>query len=100
MLAIFSAKKWPINSLDIKSAFLQGNGINRDIFLTLPKESGTCNIWKLNTTVYGLLDASRIWYLRVKKELQQLGVNTSKYDEATYSFGDMIMIYMVSCVIM
>ena len=35
-------------------------------------------------TVYGLSDASRIWYLTVKRELQQLGVNTSKYDEAIF----------------
>ena len=33
-------------------------------------------------TAYGLSDASRIWYLKVKRELQQFGVNTNKYDEA------------------
>ena len=53
VLAIFSAKEWPINSLDIKSAFFQENEINRDVFLK-PKEAGTSNIWKLNMTVYGL----------------------------------------------
>ena len=31
-----------------------------------PKEPKTDNLWKLLKSVYGLNDASRTWYLRVK----------------------------------
>ena len=34
-----------------------------------PKEANTLNIWKLQKCVYGLADASRYWYLRVREEL-------------------------------
>ena len=47
----------PINP--IKSAFLQGKPVERDVYLNPPKEVHTKKIWKLHTTVYGLGDAPR-----------------------------------------
>ena len=44
------------------------------------KEVNTNNIWKLQKCVYGLADASRYWYLRVKEELIKLGANVSPVD--------------------
>ena len=49
-----------------------------------PREFDNGHIWKLNRTVYGLKDASRAWYLRVKEELIQLGAQISHYDEALF----------------
>ena len=83
-LTLLVSMGWQINSLDIKAAFLQGNHIERDVFIIPPKEADTNKIWKLKKTVYGLADASRTWYLRVKKELTKLGVIPSKYDEAIF----------------
>ena len=40
-LTIIVSHKWKIKSLDIKSAFLQGQPIKREIFLKPPKEAGT-----------------------------------------------------------
>ena len=37
-------------------------------------------LWKLNKTVYGLTDAPRKWYLKVKEELIATG-NICKYDK-------------------
>ena len=84
-LAIIATKNWKCNSIDIKAAFLQGKSINRDVYLKPPKEfrvHGT--IWKLKTTVYGLNDASRIWYMRVKDVLSDLGVKMCSYDAALF----------------
>ena len=55
--------------MDLKTVFLQGKSIERDVFIKPPKEANTNKLWKLNTTVYGLCDAPREWYLSVKKEL-------------------------------
>ena len=42
--------------MDIKSAFLQGKSIQRDVFIKPPKEANTNKLWKLKTTVYELCE--------------------------------------------
>ena len=64
-MAIIVTNCWKINSLDMKTAFLQGKGITCDLLIKPPKEANTTKLWRLNKTVYGLNDASRTWYLRV-----------------------------------
>ena len=84
-----ATKQWEIHSLDISSAFLQGNGIARDVFLKPPAEfAETGKVWKLNRCIYGLNDAPRAWYDRVKEELSKLDGRMSKYDNALFSWYD------------
>lgn len=83
-LSIMAMKEWKCNALDVKTAFLQGNPLQRDIFLKPPKEAGTNMVWKLHKAVYGLNEASRSWYNRVKDELIKTGFTCSKYDEALF----------------
>lgn len=71
-LAMIASNGWTLNSLDVKTAFLQGQQIDRDILIKPPKEAKTTKLWKLNKTVYGLADASRSWYLKLKQELIKL----------------------------
>lgn len=85
VLTVASSKRWNINSVDIKAAFLQGKEIDREIYLKPPKEANAKGkLWLLRKAVYGLSDASRVWYLRVTEELSKLGVTTSKYDKAVF----------------
>ena len=85
VLAMASSKSWSINSIDIKAAFLQGRPINRTVHLKPPKEANSSGkLWLLKKVVYGLADASRVWYLRVVDELSNLGVSVSKYDKALF----------------
>ena len=58
-LAFVVSHKLKIISLDIRSTFLQGQPINREIFLKPPKEAGTDKLWKLSIIVYGLCDAPK-----------------------------------------
>ena len=75
IVCIVSLNGWSIHSIDIKSAFLQGYNIERDVYLKPPKEAATSNkLWKLVTTVYGLVDAPRAWYVRVCDELISAGL--------------------------
>ena len=51
-----------------------------------PKEANSDpnKLWKLNTTIYGLNDASRSWYLNVKSELTKLGAKTCQSDPSVF----------------
>ena len=70
-----------MSSIDNKSVFLQSKEINRQFFLKPPKDfAKEGKVWLLKKTVYGLLDTSKSWYTRVKKELLKLNVKFSTYD--------------------
>ena len=79
-------KKGPKWSINIKSAFLQNKNIDRVVYVKPPKEADCqdTTLWKLNTTIYGLNDASRSWYLNVKKELIGLDAIVCKSDPAVF----------------
>ena len=86
LIATFAAtQKWTIETTDIKSAFLQGSQLNRKVYLKPPKEAGLDNkLWELTKALYGLKDASRQWYFRVKEKLLQLGCKQSKLDPGMF----------------
>ena len=78
VLTIMSIDSWNFHSLDVKTAFLQGNQIDRDVFNKSPKKANVQgSIWKLNKVVYGLADVSCAWYLHVKDVLAKLGLQMS-----------------------
>ena len=85
-LSVAASKKWVCHTVDIKSAFLQGNEISRDIFLKPPPEYDNGKLWKLHKTVYGLSDAARQWYITVKEQLILLGLSVSQLDPALFSW--------------
>ena len=76
--------KWDINLIDIKTTFLQGKKIIRNIVIKPPKEARRNKLWKLNQCAYGLADALRCWYLGLKDKLYRLNISISKYD--SYNF--------------
>lgn len=81
-LAVMASKKWKCHTIDVKSAFLQGFPIEREVFLQPPPEYDNGKVWKLKKTVYGLNDAAKAWYTRVKQEILNLGVAISPVDPA------------------
>ena len=68
-LTIISSFSWHLNSIDVKTAFLQGKEMECIVYLRPPKEAETNKDWRLKKCVYGLADASRYWYLQVKDVL-------------------------------
>ena len=86
-LAISSAKSWNVNSIDIKAAFLQSHKLERTIYLRPPKEANAKGkLWRLNKPVYGLMDASRQWYIRFRDELLKANCKCSKIDPAVFYY--------------
>ena len=86
VLSIAANEKFDIVSGDIKSAFLQGQSLSREVFVVPPKEAnekGT--LWLLKKGAYGLIDASRMFYLELKYKLEQLGMKNVSGDPALFT---------------
>ena len=86
LIAIASSMKWVCHTVDVKSAYLQGDEIQRSIYLRPPKEYDNGQVWKLKKTVYGLCDAARAWYLKIKKELKAMDVKVVPLDNSLFTF--------------
>lgn len=89
-LSIAGLEQWTVKTTDIKSAFLQGKELDREIFVKPPKESGTPKpkIWKLKHGLYGLKDGARQFYDSVKEELLKLGFIQCRLDPAVFYFQE------------
>ena len=57
-----------IRSIDIRAAFLQANGLDREVYMEPPKDiKKQGQLWKLKKPLYGLNDASRKLWLKVRE---------------------------------
>ena len=87
-VAVFASNnKWnTAKALDVKTAFLQGVPLKRDVYISPPKDMfpNSNFTWKLKKCVYGLADASRYWYDRVLHEFEALGGRRSTFDYALF----------------
>ena len=87
LYSLGASYRWRCQSLDVRAAFLQGDEISREIYMKPPRgveEKGY--IWRLLKCPYGLSDAPRTWYDKVKSELLSAGVEISRYDEAFFFY--------------
>lgn len=77
---------------DVKQAFLNGMYLGRDIYLYLPKEGlpgvAPGSLLRVCTSVYGLADAPRAWWLRFKEVLEKTGWEESHLDRALFYLRD------------
>ena len=64
-----------ISCSDVTRAFLQTEDLKRDIYVVPPIEAKihASKCWKLKRAAYGLIDASRGFFLNYSKKLQGLG---------------------------
>ena len=77
---------------DVSTAFLQGDKEeqNRDVYLEPTADLrqrlniGKESILKLTGSVYGLRNAPRAWYQRVKKDLEALGWRIHQLDQCVF----------------
>lgn len=85
VLAVMAQNDWKPKTIDIKTAFLQGNNLEREIFIKPPHETRKKDtLWKLEKCVYGLADASLHWYKRVKAFMESIGGKVSTMDPAIF----------------
>ena len=87
LLALSATKEWKIKSGDVKNAYLQGEQLDREVFMEPPPEKNKPNtIWKLKKSVYGMNDAGRKWFFKVEATLSQLACRKSKYDHCLFYY--------------
>ena len=86
MLAILPTIGFKPKKMDISTAFLQGKSLTRPVFIKPPKEANVSDekCWMLLKGVYGLTDASRMWYERVNEVLTNGEYVRSLVDPALY----------------
>ncbi|CAC5421995.1 unnamed protein product [Mytilus coruscus] len=78
-----------MNSVDIKTAFLQGEKMQREVYLRPPKEvKANGKVCRLNKCVYGLADASLKCYEKIKTTLLDCEGTVSKIDSAVFYWHD------------
>ena len=87
-LATIATHGWHLKSLDIRTAFLQGKDMERTVYLKPPPEANSDKLWLLNKCVYGLGDASRSWYLRIREEIIKSGGEVCQLDQGLFLFHD------------
>ncbi len=89
ILIIAAHKGWNIATTDVRSAFLQGNQLERIVFILPPKEAKLeKRLWRLKKALYGLRDASKMWYSKVEQILKKLGFKVSDYDSGLFFYLD------------
>ena len=96
--AIVAQKQWKLNTIDIKTAFLQGEELDSEVYLYPPKEAYTNRIWKLKKCVYVLADASLKWYGRVESFLLQNKGKMSVADPAVFYWHNGTELLGIICV--
>ena len=90
LMTLASTNKWNICTTDIKSAFLQGKDLERDLYVKPPKEAKSPPgvIWHLRKTLYGLNDGSRQFYFSVREFLISQGCVVSSVDPSMFIFKE------------
>ena len=73
VLAVIKTYRRRMRTLDIKTAYLQGREIMREVYIRPPKEAKTGKVWQLKKTVYGLKDAAKHWYKSLMGFLKETG---------------------------
>ena len=79
---ITAQRSWKLSTTDIETAFLQGEKIERDIYLIPPKEASRNKVWKLHKCVYSLSGASS--NDRAKTFMMKEGLKMSIADRAVF----------------
>ena len=86
-LTLSACNQWEIETIDIKSAFLQSHDLERDVFLKPPKIVRRPGVlWKIHKPIYGLDDAAKLWYNTVKEELISSGCKMLVLDHSVFAF--------------
>ena len=84
ILTIALNKGWNVRQLDVNNAFLNGE-LTEEVYMQQPEGYGTGDkVCKLHKAIYGLKQASRAWYEKLKSTLSNMGFSQVKSDNSLY----------------
>jgi len=74
IMAFAGEKNWPMFQLDVKNAFLHGE-LEDEVYFQMPKgiPNPANKVYRLRKSLYGLKQASRHWFNKLKETLLSLG---------------------------
>ncbi|KAK9057134.1 hypothetical protein SSX86_024501 [Deinandra increscens subsp. villosa] len=85
LIAVATKMGWVMSQLDVNNAFMHGD-LDEDIYMKPPQgmhlPSSQC--LKLQKSLYGLKQASRLWYGKLSSALLQLGYKRSSNDHSLF----------------
>ncbi|CAL8151053.1 unnamed protein product [Prunus armeniaca] len=87
LLALVAASSWPLHQLDVHNVFLHGN-IHEEIYMTPPpglQRQGENLVCRLHKSLYGLKQASRLWFAKFSEAIQAAGFTQSKADYSLFT---------------
>ena len=85
LIAMAPQHGWSVRSQDVTAAFLQAKDLIREVYVQPPKElHKDGRIWKLIKPMYGLDEASFLWYETLKEYLLELGCEQLMNDPAVF----------------
>ena len=86
LVTLAVSQGWQIRSCDVERAFLQSDQIEREVFVRPPPEMKLPRgkVLQLKKTAYGLVDASRAFFLKQAKELKDVGFHPLTMDPAMF----------------
>ena len=86
-LIVAANEGFKVKTVDIKSAFLEGKSLERQIYVSPPAEANRVGkLWLLKQAAYGILDGGRKFYLKLSETLESLGLHKVHADGALFTF--------------
>jgi len=86
-LSVAANAKWRVRTMDVLAAFLQGRKIDRIVHVEPPKEFKKAGqVWRLRKGLYGLREASRLWFKELSADLESRGGQKMLGDKAVFLF--------------
>ena len=89
-----SSRKWKLWGADIKTAFLSGDRSSRELYFKPPPQIklwmglSDDDLFRLQKAAYGLADAPRAWFLRLSREMREVGMTQSSLDPCLFYLRD------------
>ena len=92
ILLLVTVHGWDFSGIDIENAFVEGT-LSETIYMMLPEDvfrnpDGSSVIVRLLKTLYGLKQASRVFYKMIVKILLELGLKPTLHDPCIFVFYD------------
>ena len=87
LVAMAAQYGWMVKTQDVTAAFLQAKDLIREVYVQPPRDIQVeGKIWKLIKPMYGLDEASYLWYETLKEYLLNLGCEQLVNDPAVFFY--------------
>ncbi|KXZ53494.1 hypothetical protein GPECTOR_7g944 [Gonium pectorale] len=86
LLSVVASRDLELHQLDVKTAFLNGE-LEEEVYVAQPPGynlGGPNDACHLRKSLYGLRQAPRAWYERLRRELESMGFKSSAADPALF----------------